>query len=108
MQDFKYGFYRWARKEAKKVISNEVRAGWGGYSQDLVSLGNFFVSVENNLCWREKTCWEAKFQVYFLFLAKSRFISVVLEYSRVAVPWTLAFISIFVEVPGCSSQDSAL
>ena len=54
MQDFKYGFYRWARKEAKKVISNEVRAGWGGYSQDLVSLGNFFVSVETTCAGERK------------------------------------------------------
>ena len=53
--------------------------GWGGDThKKLVSIGTFCLGV-NNFCWREKTCWGAKFQVFFLFLVKSRFIYVALE-----------------------------
>ena len=83
--------------EKRKEESNGVREG--DTHKMLVSLGNCFVSVEGKLAGRQNS------RFYFLFLAKSRFISVALEYSKVVVPWTLAFISIFVEVPGCSSQD---
>ena len=61
------------REKKRKKEWSEDGGGGGGDSHGI------FCFCGNNFCWRGKTCWEAKFQVYFLFLAKSHFISVALE-----------------------------